>query len=224
MLESIVIDTEAPARLSVLWMHGLGADGNDFAPLVPYLNIPQDCPIRFVFPHAPTRAVTVNMGMRMRAWYDIINPIIGFGPEDEDGIVGSTRQVSELIQREVDLGVPTDRIVLAGFSQGGAVALHAGLRYPEPLSGILALSTYLPVPDKTEQQRHPANFGMPIVYMHGTLDPVISVDIARRSSQLLTSLDYDVSFTEHAVAHSVAPDQIGAIGEWLTHQAHRGAK
>ena len=219
MLDSIIVDSPCPADTSVIWMHGLGADGNDFAPVVPYLNIPKHCSIRFVFPHAPVRPVTVNMGMRMRAWYDITNPVIGTGTEDENGIIQTAAQIKELIHREEQSGIPSDRIVLAGFSQGGAMALYEGIRFESELSGIVAISTYLPLPAKTADQRHKSNHNIPILYLHGTFDPVISIQVAQQSRQMLTDLGYDVSFSEYPVQHTVSPEQLTAIGQWLTQRA-----
>ena len=145
MLDVVTIQPNGAPQLSVIWLHGLGADAHDFEPIVPHLNIPANFSVRFVFPNAPVQPVTINMGMSMRAWYDIISPVIGAGPEDADGIRQSSLELEKLIEHEIAQGMNSDQIVLAGFSQGGAVALFTGLRYPKRLSGILALSTYLPL-------------------------------------------------------------------------------
>ncbi len=219
MLESIIINPPQSAKLSVIWLHGLGADGNDFASAVPYLNVPQEVAIRYVFPHAPVRPVTVNMGMQMRAWYDILNPVIGHGQEDESGIEQSYKLIVEMIEHENEQGISTNRIVLAGFSQGGAVALYSAIRYPHSLAGILAISTYLPMPEKTLLQRHSANQNIPILYLHGTLDPLISIQTAQTSRQVLVQNDYRVTSKDYPIAHTVAPQELIDIGQWLTDTA-----
>ncbi len=216
MLDTVQIDPIGTPQLSVIWMHGLGADGHDFESVVPLLGIPSEYRIRFVFPHAPHRSVTINMGMRMRAWYDILNPVLGSPVEDVEGINESCDQVSELIRHENEQGICTDRIVLAGFSQGGAIALYLGLRYAEELAGIMALSTYLPKIDATQTEASAANKDTPILYLHGSLDPLIAVGTAERSRRVLSDLGYRVQSKNYPIPHSVSPEEIDDIGIWLT--------
>ncbi len=216
MLETVEVNPPRPAQYSVIWMHGLGADGHDFEDIIPLLQLPPRCSVRFIFPHAPHRAVTINMGMRMRAWYDILNPVLGSSIEDIDGIDDACARISELIRQENDNGVSTERIVLAGFSQGGAIALHLGLRYPEQLAGILALSTYLPKIAQVEAEARQANRTTPILYLHGLLDPVIPITVAKHSQQVLADLGYQVEVKNYPIPHSLCPEEIHDIGRWLT--------
>ena len=216
VLETLEINPNQEPRLSVIWLHGLGADGHDFEGVVPYLGIPGSCPVRFIFPHAPHRSVTINMGMRMRAWYDILNPVLGAPVEDQTGIEESAELVAELIRRENERGLKTAQIVLAGFSQGGAIALHLGLRYAERLAGIMALSTYLPLQESMHSQLAEANRNTPILYLHGLLDPVIPIATAERSRQFLLNAGYDIDSRDFPIPHSVSPEEIAVIGNWLT--------
>ena len=213
MLDSIEITTgDAAPQLSVLWLHGLGADGHDFEPIVPELGL--RIPVRCVFPHAPVRPVTINGGMAMRAWYDIL----GFdrrAKEDVAGIRASAAAVTELIDREIERGIPSDRIVLAGFSQGGAIALQTALREPRPLAGILALSTYLPLAATLASERSAANAGIPIFLAHGTGDTVLPLELADNSRRALGALGYAVDWHAYAMPHSVCMEEISAIGAWL---------
>ena len=213
MLDAIEITTGDEPTLSVLWLHGLGADGHDFEPLVPELRL--GIPVRFVFPHAPVRPVTINGGMAMRAWYDIL----GFdrhAREDAAGIRASTAAVTALIDREIERGMPCDRVVLAGFSQGGAVALHSALREPRPLAGVLALSTYLPLAASLAAERSPANSGLPIFMAHGTADSVLPLSLAESSRAVLQTLGYSVEWHAYPIAHSVCMDEVRAIAAWLS--------
>src|SRR5262245_7717470 len=212
MLDAIEITTGPEPRLSVLWLHGLGADGHDFEPIVPELKL--RLPVRFVFPHAPVRPVTINGGMQMRAWYDIL----GFdrrGKEDAAGIRASAAAVTELIDREIERGMSSDRIVLAGFSQGGAIALHTALRSPSPLAGVLALSTYLPLAAALENERSAANAHIPVFMAHGTEDPVLPFALAESSRRALEALGYAVDWHAYPMAHSVCMQEVSAIGAWL---------
>lgn len=204
----------AQAACSVIWLHGLGADGYDFEPIVPELGLPADLKVRFVFPHAPQRPVTINNGFVMRAWYDIAAPQIDTR-EDAEGIQGSARQLEALVAREIERGVPAGKIVLAGFSQGGAIALYTGLRYGQRLAGILALSTYLPLAAHFDANRHPANRDVPIFMAHGTHDPVIPVNIAAATRAQLEAAGYAPEWREYPMDHSVVPDEIDHIGAWL---------
>ncbi len=198
---------------SVIWMHGLGADGNDFVPIVERFILLQST-VRFVFPHAPMRSVTVNGGMRMRAWYDIL----GWGissDEDAEGLQDSARLIDLLIKREQALGIPSNRIVLAGFSQGGAMALYAGLRYPEPLAGIIALSSYLPLQDRLATERHMINQNTPIFMAHGLFDTVVPMIFDQVSKEQLRALGYKIDAFTYPMEHTVVPEEIEAIYHFL---------
>lgn len=203
------------ADFSIIWLHGLGADGHDFEAIVPELNLPAELAVRFVFPHAPHRAVTINNGMRMPAWYDIAEMDL-IAKQDEQGIRASARQLEVLIAREHSRGVPSERIILAGFSQGGAVVLHGGLRYPHRLGGIMVLSSYLPLAEKLTDERSTGNQKTPIFMAHGLQDPVIPIAAAIQSKELLMKLDYQVEWHSYAMEHSVIPQEIDDISSWLT--------
>ena len=212
MLESIEIRTGDAPELAVVWLHGLGADGHDFEPIVPELKV--ELPVRFVFPHAPVRRVTINGGMPMRAWYDILSFERG-AEEDAAGIRASAAAVTALVDREVARGMAPERIVLAGFSQGGAVALHTALREPRPLAGVLALSTYLPLAATLAAERNAANARVPIFMAHGTADAVLPLALAESSRHALTALGYAVEWHVYPMAHSVCLEEVSAIGAWL---------
>ena len=214
LLECVEIVTGPNPTHSVVWLHGLGADGNDFAPIVPELRLPASKAIRFVFPHAPVQPVTINGGMAMRSWYDILVPNL-VRIEDEKGIRESERAVDALIQREVTRGVPTEKIVLAGFSQGCAMTLHTGLRAPYKLAGLMGLSGYLPLIDMADQDRHSANTNTPIFLAHGSFDPVVALERAQASHQKLTSLGYPVQWHTYPMQHSVCPEEIRDMAEFL---------
>ena len=213
LLDAIEIETALQPATSVIWLHGLGADGNDFVPIVRELELPP-VPIRFVFPHAPMQPVTINNGMVMRAWYDILGADLA-RREDERGVRASQALVEALVAREKARGTPARRIVFAGFSQGGAIALQTGLRHPERLAGIMALSTYVPVAESLEAEAHAANRDVPIFMAHGLYDPIVPIAAARRSRDLLQSLGYAVEWHEYPMPHSVAPQELGDIGAWL---------
>ncbi len=212
-LESIERTVGTAPDAAVIWLHGLGADGNDFEGIVPMLRLPARLSLRFVFPHAPVRPVTINMGARMRAWYDIF--ALGGVREDEDGIRASQRMIEALIARERERGIASERIVLAGFSQGGAIALQTGLRHEQPLAGIMALSTYLPLASTLAGERSQPNAKLPILFAHGEYDEMIGVDRARASRDALVALGYGVQWKTYPMGHEVCPDEIGAISEWL---------
>jgi phospholipase/carboxylesterase len=212
LLDGIEIETGANPERSVIWLHGLGADGNDFVPIVPELDLP-DAAIRFVFPHAPMQAVTINAGMVMRAWYDISDAAIR--REDETGVRASQALVEALIEREKGRGTPASRLVLAGFSQGGAIALQTGLRHAEHIAGIMALSCYLPLADKFATEAAPANRDVPVFMAHGTHDPIVALERATRSRDALVRLGYPVEWHEYGMPHSVCPEEITAISGWL---------
>jgi phospholipase/carboxylesterase len=212
-LDAIEIETGAAPRAAVIWLHGLGADGHDFEPIVPELRLPASLPVRFIFPHAPQRPVTINGGMRMRAWYDILQ--MGGGPEDEAGIRESQAQIEGLIAGEVKRGIPKQRIVLAGFSQGGAIVLQTALRQKEKLAGVMALSTYLPLKNKLENERQAANASLPIFMAHGQYDNMIGIDRAALSRDALQALGYAVEWHEYPMPHSVHPQEIADIAAFL---------
>ncbi len=212
-LETVEIETAASPDAAVIWLHGLGADGHDFEPVVPELRLPPALGVRFIFPHAPVRPVTLNMGMRMRAWYDIFQ--LGGGREDGEGIRASQSLAEGLIARERARGIPPGRIVLAGFSQGGAIALHTALRYTERLAGVLALSTYLPLADSLAAEASPANRAVPVFMAHGRFDDVIPLTRAQQSRAHLERLGYAVAWHEYPMPHSVCGEEIADIAEWL---------
>ncbi len=213
MLETLEIETAPDPQASVIWLHGLGADGHDFEPIVHELDL-SPVTIRFVFPHAPMMPVTINNGMVMRAWYDIVASDLG-RHEDEAGVRASQAALEELVGRERARGIPAHRIVLAGFSQGGAIALQAGLRHPERLAGIMALSTYLPIASTVAGEAHAANRGVPIFMAHGELDPIVPIARARDSHALLEGLGYAVEWREYRMPHSVCVEEIAHLGAWL---------
>jgi phospholipase/carboxylesterase len=211
LLEAIEIETAPAPTATIIWLHGLGADGHDFEPIVPELGLPKSTAVRFIFPHAPVQPVTINGGARMRAWYDVTND----GQQDAAGIRASQARVEALIARERERGISPASIVLAGFSQGGAVALQTGLRYPERLAGILALSCYLPGPETLEQEVSQTNRNVPIFMAHGTQDPVIPLSWAMRSRDRLKALGYAIEWREYPMPHSVCAEEIADISSWL---------
>ena len=213
VLDTVEVETGANPRHAVIWLHGLGADGHDFEPIVPELGL-RDLPVRFVFPHAPTRPVTINQGHVMRAWYDIRGLDRQSG-QDEEGIGQSAAQVEALLRREHDRGIAQGRIVLAGFSQGGAIALHAGLRQRTPLAGVMALSTYLPMAERFADERAPESAGVPVFMAHGTADPVLPVSLGQGSRDYLQGLGYAVEWHDYPMAHQVCLEEIHAIAAWL---------
>jgi phospholipase/carboxylesterase len=210
----VTLEPAVPAVASVVLLHGLGADGTDFVPIVDELQLPDALPVRFVFPHAPLRPVTVNAGYVMRAWYDIRS----FTPEgraDASGLAQSVGRVNGYLRQEIARGVAASRIVLAGFSQGGAVALAAGLRFPEPLAGILALSTYLPFPQTLTAERSVANADVRILMCHGRHDPVVHVTLGQQARDVLIGLNYTVEWHEYPMQHEVCTAEIAEVGRWL---------
>lgn len=213
LLECVEVETAPDPRYSVIWLHGLGADGNDFKPIIQYLAL-GNAAVRFVFPHAPIRPVTLNNGMRMRAWYDLAGINLR-RDQDEQGIKDSAAAVASLIEREESRGIDSQRIILAGFSQGGAIALYLGTRYPKKLLGIMALSTYLLFPEQLEQERHAANQDTSVFAGHGTMDPMVPFSMGEGAVHELKRLGYAVSWNRYPVAHSVAPEEVADIGSWL---------
>jgi len=217
LLEAIEVETGGNPAAAVIWMHGLGADGNDFVSIANELDLDGAPAIRFVFPHAPMRPVTINGGAVMRAWYDV-----SFGElegnsrrADETGVRESQARIGALIEREIRRGSGAGKIVLAGFSQGGAMALQTGLRYPDRLAGVMALSTYLPLAESLPQEAAPANKTTPIFMAHGTFDPVVPLMMGAGSMTFLTGLGYSVEWRQYPMPHSVCPQEIGDIGAWL---------
>jgi len=214
LLPSVEIETGPNPKASVIWLHGLGADGHDFEPIVPELHLPAELPLRFVFPHAPVRPVTMNGGRPMRAWFDLTR--IGVNqPRDVEGMRASRAAVEELIARENGRGVPTARIVLAGFSQGGAVALFTGLQHPDKLAGIMALSTWLPAEEGLEVELSAANAATPIFYAHGTQDPVVPLLLGAQTRNWLTRQGCVVVWHTYPMPHSVCMEEIQHIRAWL---------
>jgi len=212
-LETIEVETGPAPRAAVIWLHGLGADGHDFEPIVPELRLPASQPVRFLFPNAPQRPVTINMGMRMRAWYDIFQ--LGGGAEDAAGIRDSQAALQALIAEQAKSGIPASRVVLAGFSQGGAIVLQTALRHPERLAGVMALSTYLPLSGTLQKERSAANGDLPIFMAHGQYDNMIGIDRAMQSRDALQALGYPLEWREYPMPHSVCPQEIADIAEFL---------
>jgi phospholipase/carboxylesterase len=212
-LETIEVETGKNPGAAVIWLHGLGADGHDFEPVVPELRLPAKLPVRFIFPHAPQRPVTINMGMRMRAWYDILQ--LGGGAEDEAGIRESQGLLEKLVAAQKQKGIPARRIVLAGFSQGGAIVLQTALRHPERLAGVLALSTYLPLQEKLAREKHAMNADLPIFMAHGAHDNMIPMFRAAQSRDELKRQGYAVEWREYPMPHSVCPEELGDIAAFL---------
>lgn len=212
--DEVTLEPEARAQASVVWLHGLGADGWDFVPVVDALGLPDAVPVRFTFPHAANRPVTVNAGYVMRAWYDIKS----FTPEgraDEKGLAESLRRMYAYLEAEIARGVPADRIVLAGFSQGGAVALSAGLRFPKRLAGLMGLSTYLPFPARLFDEKSPANADVPVLLCHGRLDPVVPIGMGIEARDELKAQGYGVEWREYHMQHEVCAEEVAVIARWL---------
>ena len=213
-LECVSVDPAGEATRSVIWLHGLGADGHDFEPIVPYLDLPGDLGVRFVFPHAPKRAVTINMGLIMRAWYDIRGADLD-QETDDAGVADSAAKVRRLIDREIERGVPAERIVLAGFSQGGAIALWVALRYPLPLAGVAALSCYLLGRELLQTEGSEANRGIPIFQAHGDEDQMVPMERGVAARDQLLELGYAVEWRSYRMGHEVHPQEIKDLGAWL---------
>lgn len=217
-IEFIESQTGLEPRHAVIWLHGLGADGHDFEFIAPQLGIPADTPVRFIFPHAPMRPITVNGGMVMRGWYDIVDLPVDPGQprrEDRQGLEASMQIVEDLIAQENNRGVPTENIILAGFSQGGAIALFTALRIQQKLAGVVAMSTYLPDANTAESENSGINNDTPIFFGHGTQDPLIPVAAAEKSREILEALGYSVHWKTYIMEHSVHPQEIADIGVFL---------
>lgn len=210
----LVIATGPAPTASVIWLHGLGADGHDFEPIVPHLVLPSGPDLRFVFPHAPIRPVTVNGGASMRAWFDIVS-LSADGPQDEAGFEDALTAVRDLIATETNAGIDSARIVLAGFSQGGAVAMHATLGHPQALAGLMVLSSFLPSPERLQARRHPANHRLPILLCHGRSDPMLPESFGRATRDALLAMGYAVQWHTYPMGHAVCPEEIGDIRRFL---------
>ncbi len=214
LLERITIEPKAATTSCVIWLHGLGDSGAGFAPVVPMLGLPADHNIRFVFPHAPEQAVTINQGYVMRSWYDIKSMDL-HDRADMDGVLESEISVNALIQEQIDTGIPANKIVLAGFSQGGVISLFTGLRYKEKLAGIMGLSCYLPTADKLPLALSADNQNTPILQHHGSQDDVVPMSAGKTAYDLLTESGYKTAWKSYAMPHSVLPEQLKDIGTWL---------
>jgi phospholipase/carboxylesterase len=214
VLQTVELETGRSPTAAVIWLHGLGADGHDFEPIVPELDLPDALAVRFVFPHAPMQAVTINGGAVMRAWYDVY-ALEGQRREDAAGVRASQSKVEELIAREQARGIPSARLVLAGFSQGGAIALQTGLRHGERLAGIMALSTYLPVASTLAAEASAANRAVPIFMAHGLDDPLIPIERAAMSRRQLEAAGYAIEWHEYPMAHAVCMEEIADVSAWL---------
>lgn len=214
MLPCIELETSPNPTCSVIWLHGLGANGNDFVPIIPELHLPANPAIRFIFPSAPSMPVTVNGGYVMPAWYDIIGRNL-MDQEDADGIKRSAASIIELIEREVERGIDYRHIALAGFSQGCAMVLYIGLRFPHQLAGIIALSGYLPLASSFNSEKHSANQSTPIFMAHGTDDPVVALDRAQASHSLLEKLGYQLDWNEYPMEHSVNHEELKDISRFF---------
>lgn len=212
--EEVVLTPRGQAVASVILLHGLGADGWDFVPIVDELDLPEDLAVRFVFPHAPVRPVTVNGGYEMRAWYDI-RSFTREGRADATGLAEASQRVEDYIRREGDAGIPSSRVVLAGFSQGAAVALSAGLRSTQRLAGILAMSGYLPFPERLEAERSAENAGLPVLLCHGRMDPVVPCWMGEESRDVLAPFGYQVEWHEYAMQHEVCMEELADVSRWL---------
>jgi phospholipase/carboxylesterase len=212
--QAVILEPDAPANAAVVWLHGLGADGYDFVPLAEAMHLPPAVNARFIFPHAPVRPVTINGGLPMRAWYDIIS-LTRADQQDEAGIRASAQATQDLIEAQVVAGVPRRRIVLAGFSQGGAIALHAGLRQAEPLGGILALSTYLPLHDTIFTELSPAGRATPILMCHGLHDNVVPLALGTTSRDGLRQLGCSVDWHQYPMQHEVCGEEIDDLAAWF---------
>ena len=214
VLDTVEVGAAEGATHTVIWMHGLGADGNDFVPIVPELFLPPELAVRFVFPHAPQRPITLNGGLHMRAWFDITS-LDRSSAEDAEGIGISQAQVESLIAEEHARGVSSSNIVLAGFSQGGAIALHTGLRHAEPLAGIMALSTWLPLHEGLASEASPVNQATPVFMAHGTYDDMVPCKFGEYSRDFMKQAGYAVDWHAYPMQHQVCTEQIADIGRWL---------
>ncbi len=215
IMQEIIIEPPKPANASIIWLHGLGDDGHGFTPIVSQLATTISDRTRFIFPHAPERRITINGNMVMRGWYDILG-LDKTAPQDAKGIYEADKIICELIETEINKGISSEKIFLAGFSQGGAIALHTGLRYSQPLGGIIALSTYLPLNHTVENEIDAANHNIPIFMAHGILDNVISLNYAELSRERLKKLNYDIEWHQYHMEHTVHTEEINDISSFIT--------
>jgi len=216
-LESIVIETQDNPDAAIIWLHGLGADGNDFVPIIDQLQLPSDMAIRFIFPNAPVRPITINQGYQMPGWYDISSLSI-VEEEDEIGIRESSAILKQLCEEQEEKGIDSQRIIIAGFSQGGAIALHCGCRYPKILAGIMALSTYLPLPQHLDDEINDNVRETSVFMAHGRQDDVVAYEYAKNSMEMLESHDIEVLWHEYDMAHAVCLEEMQHIREWIVEQ------
>ena len=214
LLPCVNVEPTSEHKATVIWLHGLGADGHDFEPIVPELKLPTDLGVKFIFPHAPVMPVTINGGYQMRAWYDIRDADLA-NREDKEGVRKSAALVEQLIDAEQAAGIPSDKIVLAGFSQGGAIALHLSTRIQHKLAGIVALSTYLTMPENLADEKSPANIDTPIFMAHGSQDPVVPMQRGQYSAKVLEENGFSVSWQYYPMAHAVCLEDIKALGQYL---------
>ncbi|MBD3653274.1 dienelactone hydrolase family protein [Kangiella sp.] len=214
LLPYVTVEPTSVHKATVIWLHGLGADGHDFEPIVPELKLPAELGVKFVFPHAPVIPVTINGGYQMRAWYDIRNADLS-QREDEAGVRQSAEQVEQLIKHEIEQGIPADRIILAGFSQGGAVTLHLATRLNQKLAGIVALSTYLTIPDKLADEKSDANLDTTIFMAHGQQDPVVPMQRGQFSAKVLEENGFKVQWSDYPMPHAVCLEEIQALGRYI---------
>lgn len=211
----VTVEPAQAAKACVIWLHGLGADGYDFKPIIPYLKLPEHLSVRFLFPHAEVMPVTVNGGMPMRAWYDILEMNIE-RKVDKAALIRSSERIADLIQAQIELGIPADKIVLAGFSQGGAVAYHTALCYPQRLAGLIALSTYTATLEEITRNRSAENSNLPVMIAHGTMDDVVPVLLGEQARTALETLQYKPHWLTYPMGHEVVIEEIEAIGQWIT--------
>lgn len=216
-LESIIIETNEEPDAAIIWLHGLGADGNDFVPIIDQLQLPSDLAVRFIFPNAPMRPITINQGYQMPGWYDVSSHSI-VEEEDEAGIRESSAILKQICEEQEAKGIDSSRIILAGFSQGGAIALHCGCRYPKPLAGIMALSTYLALPDQLDDEISECITETPIFMAHGRDDDVIAYEHGIHSRDILEGHEIEISWQEYDMGHSVCLEEISHIRQWLMDQ------
>ena len=214
-LDSIIIETSEHPDAAIIWLHGLGADGNDFVPIIDQLQLPTHYAIRFIFPNAPLRPITINQGYQMPGWYDISSLSI-VDQEDEAGIKESSEILRQLCELQEADGIESSRIIVAGFSQGGAIALHCGCRYPRPLAGIMALSTYMPLPDQLADEISESVTETTLFMAHGRQDDVVPYDAGKQSMELLESHNMEVLWHEYDMGHAVCIEEIQHIRQWLT--------
>ncbi|MBC3766480.1 alpha/beta hydrolase [Neptunicella marina] len=212
--DAVVVESALPAKNCVIWLHGLGDSGQGFAPIVPELNLPNELAVKFIFPNAPVRPVTINNGYEMRAWYDIKSLQLE-SRADAQGVLQSSAHIQQLIEQQITQGITAENIVLAGFSQGGVITLHLAPRLPYKLAGVLALSTYMAEPKMLSTQKHNANQNTPILMCHGSMDDVVPLEYGRKAYQTLSESGYQVKWQEYAMGHSLCQQQIAFIRNWL---------